>query len=183
MYRSTPKRVTQLCYTGRMKTHCGRAGSGPHERTIENGYVTKQGKWHCRVCQRERVAAWRATKMTPEQHEAFKRDMRESAKARHARRREAALDHYGRECACCGETEVVFLTMDHIDNNGNTHRMELGGSKRGSGPIYRWLEKEGYPDGFQTLCFNCNTGRHINGGICPHQGGDVQRFSGSTEPA
>jgi hypothetical protein len=29
--------------------------------------------------------------------------------------------------------------------------------------------KQGFPDGFQTLCFNCNVGKYKNGGVCPHQ--------------
>jgi hypothetical protein len=31
------------------------------------------------------------------------------------------------------------------------------------------LRKNGFPEGFQVLCANCNIGRHINGGICPHE--------------
>ena len=45
------------------------------------------------------------------------------------------------------------------------------------GPSYRdngekittWLYRNNFPKGFQTLCFNCNWGKHINDGICPHQ--------------
>lgn len=29
--------------------------------------------------------------------------------------------------------------------------------------------KRPHPEGFQTLCYNCNIGKHRNGGICPHQ--------------
>lgn len=25
-------------------------------------------------------------------------------------------------------------------------------------------------DRYQLLCFNCNCGRHRNGGVCPHKG-------------
>lgn len=35
--------------------------------------------------------------------------------------------------------------------------------------FYRWLRKHSYPKGnFRLLCFNCNCGRELNGGICPH---------------
>jgi hypothetical protein len=70
----------------------------------------------------------------------------------------------GAKCVCCGETEFIFLTIDHINNNGNEHRMEIG-----KGSIYPWLKANNYPKGFQVLCFNCNQGKHINGGICPHK--------------
>jgi hypothetical protein len=67
-------------------------------------------------------------------------------------------------CACCGELNVLFLTIDHIDNGGNKHRKEIG-----AGNLYRWLRDE-RPAGYRVLCFNCNCGRAINNGVCPHKG-------------
>ena len=78
--------------------------------------------------------------------------------------REAVLDHYGRRCACCGEAQVVFLTVDHVNNDGAEHRKTVHASG-----IYRWLLRRGFPPGFQILCFNCNCGKQRNGGTCPHQ--------------
>ena len=78
--------------------------------------------------------------------------------------RKEVLDHYGRVCACCGETNELFLSVDHINNDGNKHRKEIGQSA-----IYRWLVKHGFPEGFQVLCYNCNFGKRVNGGICPHK--------------
>jgi hypothetical protein len=69
-------------------------------------------------------------------------------------------------CACCGESNTKFLSIDHINNDGASHRRSLG-LKNGSG-LYKWLKKEKYPSGFQILCFNCNLGKQINGGMCPH---------------
>lgn len=74
------------------------------------------------------------------------------------------IDEYGGKCNCCGESEPIFLSIDHIDNNGAAHRREVGNK------IYNWLEKHNYPKGnFQLLCFNCNFGKRVNGGICPHK--------------
>ena len=73
----------------------------------------------------------------------------------------------GFKCACCGETEPMFLTIDHVNNDGAEHRRQIG-AKPGSG-FYQWLKSEGYPPGFQVLCMNCNFGKHRNGGVCPHQ--------------
>lgn len=81
--------------------------------------------------------------------------------------RRRALDHYGRECVCCGETEVRFLTLDHINNDGNEHRKSLG--LRSGYAFYQWMEKNGYPNTLQVLCWNCNMGKYFNGGMCPHQ--------------
>jgi hypothetical protein len=86
--------------------------------------------------------------------------------ARKASRSEA-LRAYGGEtpnCACCGEDQLLFLALDHVDGGGRQHRKETGG-----GGFYAWLRRHGYPAGFQVLCHNCNMGRQLNGGICPHQ--------------
>ncbi len=65
------------------------------------------------------------------------------------------LKHYGNgELACvgCGYSNVDCLTIDHLNNDGYEHRRAEGitGDK-----IYRWLRKNNYPKGFQTLCMNC----------------------------
>lgn len=75
----------------------------------------------------------------------------------------------GCSCACCGETGIDFLTIDHIGGGGNRHRQELFGGRRGSGyDFYGWLKKQGYPPGYQVLCFNCNFAKWKLG-ECPHQ--------------
>jgi hypothetical protein len=86
--------------------------------------------------------------------------------------REEALDHYGRVCACCGEANPKFLTFDHPDGDGAKHKVELAGSyyNASSTTVIRALRRLGWPAGtLVTLCWNCNSGRHFNGGICPHQ--------------
>ena len=76
------------------------------------------------------------------------------------------LDHYGRFCACCGEITEQFLSLDHMNNDGASHRRQVRGHNGGT--VYAWLVKNGFPEGFQILCYNCNfaKGRY---GICPHE--------------
>lgn len=81
-------------------------------------------------------------------------------------RHSAILAYGGYECACCGETEPKFLTLDHVNNDGAQHRKEIG--NRGAG-IFKWLRDNEYPTGFQILCMNCNHGKALNKGICPHK--------------
>jgi len=92
-------------------------------------------------------------------------------------RHEAKLkifDAYGgRFCNCCGETEIMFLCLDHINNDGAEHRRKLEGSSRQASKLYRWIIKNNFPIGFQVLCQNCNFGKHLNGGICPHKSKQV----------
>ena len=73
-------------------------------------------------------------------------------------------------CACCGETHIEFLNIDHQKGGGTKHRTSLGHSGRGNS-FYRWLKKNGYPDGYRVLCANCNQAFGLFG-KCPHQGAD-----------
>ncbi|WP_405676799.1 hypothetical protein OG292_19350 [Streptomyces sp. NBC_01511] len=65
---------------------------------------------------------------------------------------------------CCGEQKPSFLALDHIDGGGHRQRKETGG-----GGFWIWLHRNNYPAGFRVLCHNCNFGRQLNGGICPHE--------------
>ena len=80
--------------------------------------------------------------------------------------REGVFAHYGDHCACCGESNKKLLTIDHMNNDGKTHRQTIGHT---SEALMRWLRDNNYPEGFQILCWNCNVGKKMNGGICPHK--------------
>jgi len=80
--------------------------------------------------------------------------------------REAAIKHYGGICNCCGKTDTRFLTIDHIDGGGRKHRKELGNP--GGNHFFSILKKQGYPEGYQVLCWDCNCAKHMYG-ECPHQ--------------
>lgn len=115
---------------------------------------------HCNSCRR-RIDDWKTEK--------GREYNRAASRKSNLRLREETLNAYGGACKCCGETEGVFLTIDHIDNNGANHRRELKGRNYGCGStnVYRWLRKNGFPDGFQILCWNCNWAKSHGG--CPHQ--------------
>ena len=84
----------------------------------------------------------------------------------------AVLSFYGPQnqpiCSCCRESKIAFLGLDHIAGGGSRHRKEIFGQRGGS--LYQWVKRSKFPLGmFQVLCHNCNLGRHINKGICPHK--------------
>jgi hypothetical protein len=87
---------------------------------------------------------------------------KDSHRRQRIRLREAALDAYGRSCGCCGECVPSMLTIDHINGDGAAHRKTI------TDRFYRWLLNNGYPEGYRTLCWNCNVASYRNGGICPH---------------
>lgn len=102
-------------------------------------------------------------KRNPEKHKAAARKKRERLKD------EVFAAYGGYVCACCGEIEPLFMTIDHINDNGAEHRKELFKGKRNGNGFYLWLKKHNYPKGFRVLCFNCNCGRARNNGVCPHK--------------
>tara|TARA_B110000438_G_scaffold3908_1_gene3936 strand:+ start:25432 stop:25941 length:510 start_codon:yes stop_codon:yes gene_type:complete len=88
-------------------------------------------------------------------------------KARRLERRLKVISHYSNgknECDCCKEKEMAFLTIDHINNDGQKHR------KASKNNLYDYLITRKFPKGLRVLCFNCNSGRDKSPGkICPHE--------------
>jgi hypothetical protein len=83
------------------------------------------------------------------------------------RLRTEVIAAYGGRCACCGEAEPQFLTIDHVANDGAAARRATGRS--GGKDTYVWLRKNGYPrNQFQLLCFNCNCAKG-GWGRSPHE--------------
>jgi hypothetical protein len=69
------------------------------------------------------------------------------------------------KCACCGEIHIEFLSIDHIHGGGNKHIKKI--SREGAN-FYYWLIKNGFPEGFQVLCYNCNRAKGRTGArFCP----------------
>lgn len=85
-------------------------------------------------------------------------------------RKDRVFSHYGGyECACCHETMIECLQIDHVNNDGASHRLSIGGPSMTGDRFYRWLIDNQFPAGFQVLCANCNLGKLRNKGICPHR--------------
>lgn len=84
---------------------------------------------------------------------------------RHQLLKRAMVMAYGGECECCGETEIEFLTLDHINGGGHQHRKAVGGGSK----VWRMLRDAGWPkEGYRLLCMNCQLG-FAHGRTCPHQ--------------
>lgn len=89
-----------------------------------------------------------------------------NSRIRRRRIRQETIAAYGGKCACCGETNWEFLTIDHINGGGNKHRKETGlvGTK-----FYVWLKSFDYPKKeYRCLCMNCQSSRGWFG-YCPHE--------------
>lgn len=80
------------------------------------------------------------------------------------RLRKLALSRYGEICQCCGEHRNEFLAIDHLNGCSKELRKIQGGGTS----LYRWLKRNGFPDGYQVLCHNCNMAKGLYG-LCPHK--------------
>lgn len=138
------KPLTEFNIDSRKAKHEARYGSNPYRA-------------ECRSCGTQQTVNART-----------KRDAEELAvirKARHLRLKTECFAAYGSVCACCGESEIMFLSIDHVNNDGHVERKEHGLSTTNQ---YKRIIDAGCPDTYRVLCFNCNLGRAANGGICPH---------------
>jgi len=79
-------------------------------------------------------------------------------------------------CNCCGESEMEFLTLDHIAGrkqmDSEPELRKMGYSSKFSGnTLWSWIKRNNFPEGFQVLCQNCNfaKGKRGNNNTCPHE--------------
>jgi len=109
-----------------------------------------------------------------DQLRAYQKNYRKAHRAGLAKKKTAALRAarlegiaaYGGKCACCGESQIEFLTLDHINGRGDEPQ-RITGQK-----AWARLKARGWPkDNFQLLCFNCNCAKGVYG-RCPHQTND-----------
>ena len=154
-------------HEGLSKKEINRAASARlRDRRKLNGVCMLCGharpKDQCTVCQ--------ACLDRQKEYNKSRRSQRNAAHTKYRRKlRAAAFDAYGGpRCACCGESTPEFLGIDHTQGDGNKHRRQIG--NKGGHSMYLWLKKNGYPEGFQVLCHNCNFAKgHF--GYCPHKVG------------
>ena len=154
---TTPNQVlTKTC------TKCGETKHEDHFYMRPQGYRQSQ----CKTCFIQRTHDNRLKRLDAARaHDAA------YGKVKRAFIKEAVFKAYGGwQCACCGETEQLFLTLDHINNNGAEDRRAIGGKQTSAGYVtYRYLYARNFPPGYQVLCSNCQHGKRMNKGICPHQ--------------
>lgn len=145
---------------------CGKCGES---KPLADYYVRTSGTPHseCKPCYKARV---KARKNGPNRRRVLDMDNR-AMRIKRADVRDAVFAAYGGyKCVCCGETEPTFLTLDHINNDGGEFRKTVLGKRTMAGfHTYRWLLRNGCPPVVQVLCMNCQHGKLMNKGVCPHQ--------------
>jgi len=165
--QSVYKRQKRLVATGRCRC-CGKL------REPE-----RKNRTRCLTCAKKEIEYAKKYKVLNRekilklQRNHYWRNKDKSLKTARTWRENARLKVYekygGAICSCCGETRLPFLTLDHINNDGYKHRKKGGNGARIGGGTYLWAIKNNYPPTLRVLCYNCNSGRHRNGGVCPHE--------------
>jgi len=164
---------------------CGKAPAGPersmcpvclgHRRLYEARWQLRRrkrlkGEGRCQQC-RSKILSKRRThycgRCRAKRLELYRtrhRDKRLQAhRTAHQALKVATFEAYGGcLCACCGETHMEFLSIDHIHGGGRQDRIKRGFN------LYGRLKRDGFPQGFRVLCMNCNFAiGHF--GKCPHE--------------
>src|ERR1700676_3436135 len=90
--------------------------------TNENWWYAsqKQKSYICDSCSSAKSKAYRDNGYKPSQ---AKRDRDKYAQSqRHQNIKQMIMKAYGGKCECCGENEMLFLSVDHINCDGAEHR-------------------------------------------------------------
>lgn len=92
-------------------------------------------------------------------------ECREASRQNSQTLRVRVLTKLGLECACCGETYLGFLEVDHVRNDGAKDR-----KTRSPRSLFLEILRPDFDTShFQTLCANCNSRKHKSGlGYCDH---------------
>lgn len=118
----------------------------------------------CKVCNHKRVNEW----IAKQDQESFKRRRCEISVKHVEALKFDVMSHYG-PCYCCGEDQLAFLTIDHINGGGNKHKKEID---RYGFRFYKWIKDNNYPNDLRSACMNCNMATRF-GKVCPHKEGVV----------
>ncbi len=132
------------------------------EFNIRNAYKGWYKHW-CRGCEAAHFKEY-----YKEHGEELRASAREYHKTWKDKRFDEVLQALGNRCACCGEDNIVFLTVDHINNDGYKEKKN---GRRSGRALWSRVRAEGFPkDKYRILCFNCNCGRaRLANKICPHE--------------
>jgi len=145
--------------------YCKKCGESKPIDSFYNQKSSKDGKmlW-CKQCSDKSARDWASNNQVyQEKHRKYGMEYFQKNKANIIFKRKEqymtlkvkALSHYSGggipHCVRCGIDDIDVLCLDHINGGGTKERR---GTPRKD--IHRILHCKNYPEGYQTLCANCN---------------------------
>lgn len=110
----------------------------------------------CKECTKQACYAWR--KKNPKKESLNRQRHNTKLKT-------LVVSNYGVEgkpqCVHCGYSDLRALCIDHIEDNGAEERRKLKDKTFAGRNFYKYLISNNYPEGYQTLCANCNLIKEI----------------------
>ncbi len=117
---------------------------------------------------RKRFSLWyeknkdKNNKQSKEYYQKNKIRLRKYANKIRRELRSFVIKKYGGKCKCCGESELAFLAIDHVNNDGYKEKKKIKNNMLLSRLRDRKINKK-----YQVLCHNCNSAKGYYG-CCPH---------------
>jgi hypothetical protein len=102
------------------------------------GEINSRGKTLCNSCTEKSVQSFRERRRYNKQF---------------------VINYFGGKCAVCGETDLIVLSLDHVNNDGFLDKKSASGKKQITPTWYAKLVKaikadQPLPRQLQVLCFN-----------------------------
>ena len=145
-------KMCKLCHTVYVKTqyyartlpHHGKCKICGVDLSEKNWWPCDRRKclYVCSTCERQ---------FDRDRYSARRESILVSASARYHHLKAEVFGHYGSKCERCGFADMRALSIDHILGRAKNHRHD----QKAGEALYRWLKNKNYPDGYQTLCLNC----------------------------
>ena len=151
---------------------CNKCGISKPLEFFSNNKRDRDGKHNwCKDCASKKNREWYlrnpdynrspyAKQQRAEWYQKNKKEVHIKRRKQYAQRKINALAHYAGgtypHCIICGIDDIDVLCLDHI-NGGGTKERAMTNRK----DIHRLLWSKSYPEGYQTLCANCNLKKEI----------------------
>ena len=139
---------------------------GPSCRACGKRVSRKRCKGMCQQCYAKKYKRTNRQRINEVARAAYKKDplkVMARLKKRFQQRKLEAMMKMGGRCLCCGETNPIFLCLDHIKGGGRREH-----AKRNPQQIWKDAMRQGLPrNKYRLLCWNCNAALGLYG-YCPH---------------
>ena len=134
-----------------MEKHCSLCKSSKEYAAFNVSRNTLSGRCsRCRECESKVKKFRRANKLGYYASECYRK---RRSKPNRRNKKLRVIEHYSKgtmKCASCSFTDVRALTVDHVNNDGGAHRKQIKKQN-----FYTWIILNGFPDGLQIPCMNC----------------------------